>query len=57
MAFLRQYRFAPEAARKMLLKAVPEELEDRVLSFLRGKCTKQLTPRADRSSRDQGRSL
>ncbi|HEY4221448.1 MAG TPA: zf-HC2 domain-containing protein, partial [Myxococcota bacterium] len=38
MAFLKQYRFAPEAARKMLLKAVPAELEERVLSFLRGKC-------------------
>lgn len=41
MAFLRQYRFAPEAARKMLLQAVPKELEDRVLSFLRAKCTKK----------------
>ena len=38
MAFLKQYRFAPEAARKLLLKAVPVELEERVLSFLRSKC-------------------
>lgn len=41
LAFLKQYRFAPEAARKLLLKAVPKELEDRVLSFLRQKCHKQ----------------
>ena len=41
MAFLKQYRFAPDAARKMLLQAVPKELEDRVLSFLRAKCTKK----------------
>ena len=41
MAFLRQYRFAPEAARKMLMKAVPVELEERVLSFLRGRCQKK----------------
>jgi len=40
MAFLKQYRFAPEAMRKMLLKAVPVELEDRVLSFLRARCKK-----------------
>ena len=40
IAFLKQYRFAPEAARRMLLKAVPEELEDRLLSFLRAKCKK-----------------
>jgi hypothetical protein len=41
MAFLKQYRFAPEAARRMLLRAVPKELEERVLSFLRQKCTKK----------------
>lgn len=41
MAFLRQYRFAPDACRKMLMKAVPAEMEDRLLSFLRGKCTKK----------------
>jgi anti-sigma factor RsiW len=40
MAFLRQYRFAPEAARKVLLNQVPVELEDRLLSFLRKKCGK-----------------
>jgi anti-sigma factor RsiW len=39
MHFLRQYRFAPEAARKMLLQQVPQQLEDRLLSFLRAKCT------------------
>ena len=40
MAFLKQYRFAPEAARKLLLRSVPVELEQRVLSFLRSKCKK-----------------
>jgi anti-sigma factor RsiW len=40
IAFLKQYRFAPDAARKVLLKAVPPELESRVLSFLRDKCKK-----------------
>jgi|SRR4051812_3468883 len=40
IAFLKQYRFAPEAARKMLMQSVPKELEDRVLSFLRAKCKK-----------------
>ncbi len=38
IAFLRQYKFAPEAARRMLLKQVPEELEQRLLSFLKSKC-------------------
>jgi hypothetical protein len=38
MAFLRQYRFAPEAARKVLLRQVPVDLESRLLSFLKGKC-------------------
>ena len=38
MAFLKQYRFAPEAARQMLLRAVPVELEERVLDFLRKRC-------------------
>lgn len=37
MAFLRQYRFAPEALRTHLLKKVPQDLEDRLLSFLRKK--------------------
>jgi len=38
MAFLKQYRFAPEAARRMLLEKVPVDLEARLLSFLKGKC-------------------
>lgn len=37
MAFLRQYRFAPTAVREHLLKAVPVDLENRLLSFLRDK--------------------
>lgn len=41
MHFLRQYRFAPEAARKMLLQQVPQQLEERLLSFLRSKCKKK----------------
>ena len=40
IAFLKQYRFAPQAARAVLLKAVPVELEDRLMSFLRAKCKK-----------------
>jgi len=35
MAFLRQYKFAPQAVRDHLLKAVPVDLEDRLLSFLK----------------------
>jgi anti-sigma factor RsiW len=38
VAFLRQYRFAPAQARASLLKKVPEDLEVRLLSFLRDKC-------------------
>ena len=38
MAFLKQYRFAPEAARRVLMKAVPPELEERVLGFLKKRC-------------------
>lgn len=37
VAFLRQYRFAPEAVRTHLLKQVPVDLENRLLSFLRDK--------------------
>lgn len=40
IAFLKQYRFAPQAARQVLLRSVPVELEDRLLSFLRAKCKK-----------------
>lgn len=38
VAFIRQYRFAPEAARATLIKKVPEDLEVRLLSFLKDKC-------------------
>lgn len=38
VAFLKQYRFAPEAAREVLLRSVPEQLESRLLSFLRERC-------------------
>ena len=37
MAFLRQYKFAPQAVRDHLLKAVPVDLEDRLLSFLKNR--------------------
>lgn len=40
LAFLKQYRFAQDAARKVLLNSVPAELETRVLSFLRARCKK-----------------
>jgi hypothetical protein len=40
MAFLKQYRFAPEAARKVLLTEVPKDLESRLLGFLKGRCHK-----------------
>lgn len=40
MAFLKQYRFAPSAAREVLLKEVPSDLENRLLSFLKGRCKK-----------------
>ncbi|HEY1101051.1 MAG TPA: anti-sigma factor [Myxococcota bacterium] len=35
MAFIRQYRFAPQAVREHLLQKVPVDLENRLLSFLR----------------------
>jgi anti-sigma factor RsiW len=35
MAFLRQYRFAPQAVRAHLLEKVPVDLETRLLTFLR----------------------
>jgi anti-sigma factor RsiW len=35
VAFLRQYRFAPTAVREHLLRSVPVDLENRLLSFLR----------------------
>lgn len=38
VAFIRQYRFAPEAARATLIKKVPEDLEVRLLTFLKDKC-------------------
>lgn len=38
LAFLRQYRFAPDATRRMMLSAAPPELEMRVLTFLRARC-------------------
>lgn len=38
VAFIRQYRFAPQAARATLMKKVPEDLEVRLLSFLKDKC-------------------
>jgi hypothetical protein len=41
MAFLRQYRFAPEAVRAHLLEKVPIDLEDRLLSFLRKRTGKK----------------
>ena len=37
LAFLRQYRFAPEAVRRHLLECVPVDLENRLLSFLRAR--------------------
>ena len=40
MAFLRQYRFAPEAVRRTLLSAVPKDLESRLLGFLKSRCKK-----------------
>ncbi len=35
MAFIRQYKFAPQAVREHLLNKVPIDLENRLLSFLR----------------------
>lgn len=40
LAFLKQYRFAPEQARKALLDKVPSDLENKLLSFLRDRCKK-----------------
>ena len=37
MAFLKQYRFAPQAVRNHLLHKVPVDLENRLLSFLKTK--------------------
>jgi anti-sigma factor RsiW len=39
-AFLRQYRFAPAAVRETLLRKVPVDLENRLLSFLRARTSK-----------------
>ena len=41
VAFLRQYRFAQEAARRVLLEKVPVDLETRLLSFLKSRCQKK----------------
>lgn len=35
VAFLRQYKFAPQAVREYLLQQVPVDLENRLLSFLK----------------------
>jgi len=43
MAFLRQYKFAPQAVRDTLLKKVPIDLENRLLSFLRERTSKTPT--------------
>ena len=40
MAFLKQYRFAPQAVRAHLLEKVPVDLESRLLSFLKTRCQK-----------------
>lgn len=40
MAFLKQYRFAPSAVRSALLQQVPQDLESRLLSFLKDRCKK-----------------
>lgn len=40
MAFLKQYRFAPDAVRAHLLRQVPVDLETRLLSFLKTRCQK-----------------
>ena len=41
MAFLRQYRFAPQAVRAHLLQKVPVDLENRLLSFLKQRTQEQ----------------
>lgn len=41
IAFVKQYRFAPEQARAVLLRKVPTDLEARLLSFLSAKCKDQ----------------
>lgn len=38
IAFVKQYRFAPQQARAVLLNKVPADLESRLLSFLAEKC-------------------
>jgi anti-sigma factor RsiW len=38
--FMREYRFSGETARRVLLQAVPDGLEERLLSFLKGRCKK-----------------
>ncbi len=40
VAFMREYKFAGEAARRLLIKQVPDGLEERLLSFLKGRCKK-----------------
>jgi hypothetical protein len=40
VAFMREYKFAGEAARRVLIKQVPDGLEERLLSFLKGRCKK-----------------
>jgi anti-sigma factor RsiW len=41
VAFLRQYRFAPQAVRDHLLQKVPVDLEHRLLTFLRDRTKKK----------------
>jgi anti-sigma factor RsiW len=45
MAFIRQYRFAPQAVREHLLQKVPVDLENRLLSFLRDRTGKAPAPK------------
>ena len=40
VAFMREYRFSNDAARRCMLKKGPDTLEDRLLGFLRGRCQK-----------------
>lgn len=40
IAFVREYRFAGESARRVLIRQVPDGLEERLLSFLKKKCGK-----------------
>lgn len=39
--FMREYRFSGDAARRILLKDVPQALEERLLSFLKVRCCKK----------------